>query len=108
MLRPKSALPGSRPQVELVDFGDAGVSLLAEYDSENDTIRINARAVARVRSSAGSAQAEAFVACAVAHERFHRDDPQASEAAAHEHVRRTIGGEPLRFEAYVRVATQTR
>ena len=95
------------PQIELVDFGDSGgVLLLAEYDAECDTIRVNARAVERVRASAGAAQAALFIECAIAHERFHRAYPDASEVAAHEHVRRTIGGEPLRFEAWVRDAAR--
>ena len=82
--------------------------LLAEYDVETDTIRINARAVEVVRASAGSAEAEAFVGCAIAHERFHRAYPEATETVAHAHVRRTTGCDPLRFEAYIRGATRER
>ena len=90
------------PSVTIVDFGSSAAWLLAEYDAECDTIRVNARAVERIRSSAGAAEAAAFVACAIAHERFHRAHPQASEAAAHDYVRAVTDGDPLRFEAYVR------
>ena len=94
-------------QIELVDFGDSGgMLLLAEYDAEGDTIRVNARAVERVHSSAGAVQAALFIESAIAHERFHRAHPQASEAAAHEHVRALFGGEPRRFEAWVRGAAR--
>jgi hypothetical protein len=95
-----------RPHIEIVDFGACGgVLLLAEYDAECDTIRVNARAVERVRAAAGAAQAAFFIESAIAHERFHRTHPDASEAAVHEYVRAVVGGDPLRFEAYVRGAT---
>jgi hypothetical protein len=101
--------PSDTPHIEFVDFGDSGgVLLLAEYDAECDTIRVNARAVERVRSVAGAAEAAAFVACALAHERFHRASPAASEAAANEQVRITLGGEPLRFETYLRGSVRAR
>ena len=70
--------------VQIADLGDWGaVTLAAEYDAEKDVIRVNARAVARVRSTLGEAAADRFVACAVAHERFHRAHPDATEAQAH-------------------------
>jgi hypothetical protein len=103
------ALMDRSPQIEIVDLGDSGrVLILAEYDAECDTIRVNARAVERVRLAAGAAQADAFVTCAIAHESFHRAHPDASEAAVHEHVRAVIGGEPRRFEAFVRDAAPER
>ena len=77
-------------RVDVVDFGDAAdaAGLVAEFDAEANAVRVNARAVARVRALLGAREAERFVVCAVAHERHHRADPQASEAAAHAAGRR--------------------
>jgi hypothetical protein len=89
--------------IEVCDLGDWGaVSLLAEYDPVGDAIRVNVRAVKRVRAALGDAAAEQFIACAVAHERFHRAHPGASECAAHEYARATSGADPRAFEAVLR------
>ncbi len=80
--------------VAIVDLGAWGAaSLLAEYDPEDDAIRVNARAVAAIRAALGPAEAGRFVACAVAHERFHRAHPEASEAEAREAARLATGGD---------------
>jgi len=76
--------------------------LVAEYDPESDAIRVNARAVERVRRALGDAESERFIAYAVAHERFHRDHPRASEAAAHEHASTLCRLDRARFEAVLR------
>jgi hypothetical protein len=87
-------------RIELADLGEWGAAtLVAEYDPEDDAIRVNARAVARVRAALGDAEAERFVACAVAHERAHRADPRASEAEAHAFARAACGVDPRRYEA---------
>jgi hypothetical protein len=76
--------------------------LIAEYDPERDAIRINARAVERVRAALGEAEAARFVCCALAHEVFHRADPSASEADAHAFARRCSGADPAVYEAVLR------
>jgi aldehyde:ferredoxin oxidoreductase len=76
--------------------------LIAEYDAERDAIRVNARAVDRVRRTLGEAAATQFVACAVAHERFHREHPRAGEAAAHAYARSASGADPHAFEEVLR------
>ena len=90
----------SEPRIEIADLGTwGGVKLLAEYDAEDDTIRVDARAVERVRAILGDAEAERFIACAVAHERYHRAYPQATEEDAHRFAAATCDLEPRRFEA---------
>jgi len=79
-----------------------GGLLAAEYDAEHDRVRVNSVAVARVRVSLGKAAADAFVRCAIEHERFHREHPRASETEAHAHVRAACGDDPQRFEAVLR------
>jgi hypothetical protein len=79
-----------------------GGLLAAEYDAERDCARVNSVAIARVRERLGEVAADAFVRCAIAHERFHHDHPRATEAHAHAHVRATCGEEPQRFEAALR------
>jgi hypothetical protein len=79
-----------------------GGMLAAEYDRTSGIIRINSHAIARIREHLGESAAESFVACAIAHERFHRDHPLATEAQAHAHVRATCGEDPQRFEAVLR------
>jgi hypothetical protein len=79
-----------------------GGLLAAEYDAATDRARINSVAVARVRARLGDNAAEAFVRCAIAHERFHRDHPRATEDQAHAHVRTTCDDDPQRFEAALR------
>jgi hypothetical protein len=89
--------------IEVCDLGDWGAaSLLAEYDRACDAIRINARAVARVRATLGDAMAARFVECAVAHERFHRDNPEAGEREAHAHAHARCGIDPRAFESVLR------
>jgi len=67
--------------VVLADLGEwAGATLIAEYDPEDDAIRIDRRAVARIRARLGEAECARFIACAIAHERYHREHPAASEA----------------------------
>jgi len=67
--------------IVLADLGEwAGATLIAEYDPEDDAIRIDRRAVARIRARLGDAECERFIACAIAHERYHRAHPGASEA----------------------------
>jgi len=89
--------------IEICDLGTWGATTLAaEYDGECDAIRVNARAVERVRAALGGAAAAAFVDCAVAHERFHRTHPRASEADAHAFARAHTGTDPRAFEAVLR------
>jgi hypothetical protein len=89
--------------VVVCDLGAWGAaSLLSEYDPGDDAIRVNARAVERVRAMLGALAAEQFVACAVAHERFHREHPGCSEAEAHAFARATCGEDPKVFERALR------
>jgi hypothetical protein len=76
--------------------------LLAEYDAADDAIRVNARAVERVRATLGDAAATRFVACAVAHECYHREHPGCSEADAHRFAREVCGEDPGTFERALR------
>jgi hypothetical protein len=85
--------------IEIVDLGSwANATLVSEYDPEGDAIRVNARGVARVRRALGDAAGESFVALAIAHERFHREHPQASERDAAAHAERATGVDARRFE----------
>jgi hypothetical protein len=85
--------------VEIADLGSWGAAtLVSEYDPEGDVIRIDARAIARVRRALGDAEAEAFVALAIAHERFHRAHPQASEREAVAYAERATDVDARRFE----------
>jgi hypothetical protein len=89
--------------IDVCDLGDWGAaSLLAEYDPCDDAIRINARVVARVRAALGEGSAQRFIACAVAHEAFHRARPGAREAEAHAYARARSGVDPSVFEAVLR------
>ena len=89
--------------VRIADLGDWGaVTLAAEYDAEEDAIRVSARALGRVRAALGEAAAERFVACAVAHERFHRSHPRASELQAHAFAFAETGIDPRAFEGVLR------
>ena len=86
--------------IEIVDLGDWGAAtLVSEYDPHGDTIRINARAIAVVRGALGDAEARCFTAVAIAHERFHRAYPDASEVQALAAAREATGVDPARFEA---------
>jgi len=90
--------------VEIADLGAwTGMMLVAEYDPEADAIRVNARAVARIRAALGAQEAARFVICAVAHERFHRSHPAAGEAEAHAYAEATSGVDPrLLYESVLR------
>jgi len=94
------------PRVAIVALGKAAwvAGVVAEYDAEDDAIRVDARAVACVRAALGAEEAERFVAAAVAHERHHRAFPRDGEAAAHAAARRACGVDPRRFEAALRAA----
>lgn len=90
-------------RIEIVDLGAWGpAALLAEYDREDDAIRVNARGVEAVRAVAGSAEAARFIACAIAHERFHRAYPTASEEEAHGSARMVCGVDVGRYGAIIR------
>jgi hypothetical protein len=80
----------------------SGGLLAAEYDAARDCARVNSHAISRVRARLGDAAADAFVRCAIEHERFHREHPRASETEAHAHVRAACGDDPQRFEAVLR------
>jgi hypothetical protein len=85
--------------IEFADLGSWGAAtLVSEYDPEGDAIRIDARAVARVRRALGDAAAESFVALAIAHERFHRAHPHASERDAAAHAERATSVDARLFE----------
>jgi hypothetical protein len=86
----------------LADLGRGAGRLLAEYDAENDTIRVNASAVERVRAALGDEEARTFVRCALAHEAYHREYPGGSEDQARAFVRRSCGIDPSRYEALLR------
>ena len=91
--------------VEIADLGDwAAAWLVAEYDPSEDTIRVNVRAVAAIRLALGDVEAERFVTVATAHERFHRDNPGATEAAAHAFARATCDADPAAYERILRSA----
>jgi hypothetical protein len=94
------------PRVEIVALGEAAwtAGVLAEYDAETDTIRVDARAVACVRARLGVDEAERFVAAAVAHERHHRAFPHDGEECAHAAAQRASGSDPRHFEAALRAA----
>jgi len=92
--------------ISICDLGDWGAAwLLAEYDAADDAIRVNARAVERIAAVLGAAAVAPFVACAVAHERFHRAHPGASEAQAHAAARAACGEDPRRFERALRMSS---
>jgi hypothetical protein len=84
----------------VADLGSwGGVTLVSEYDPEGDAIRINARAIACVRAALGRREARRFVACAIAHERFHRTHPRASEAQARAYAAALTGADAERYAA---------
>ncbi len=92
-------------KVELASLGSwGGARLLAEYDPEDDAIRVDVNAVECVRSALGEAEAERFVRCALAHERYHREHPGATEAQAHAFARAVSGADPSDYEAVLRGA----
>jgi hypothetical protein len=83
-----------------VDFGAA--PLVAEYDAEHGAIRVNARLVERLRLRHGESAAQALIACAIAHERYHAERPDASEEEVHAHVHTATGYDPYFLEAMLR------
>ncbi len=88
---------------ELTNLGSwSGARLLAEFDPESSSIRVDAAAYDLVRVRLGFAAAEAFVTYAVAHERFHALHPGASEAEAHAFARERSGVERSLFEDVLR------
>jgi hypothetical protein len=90
-------------KIEIVPLGTWGAArLLAEYDPEDDAIRVDANAVERVRRTLGDAEVARFVRCAVAHELWHRAHPGATEAQAHAFARMVSGAEPRDYEAVLR------
>jgi hypothetical protein len=76
--------------------------LIAEFDAEEKTIRVNARMVERVRSRFGEGAALALIACAIAHERYHAEHPGCSEEAAHTFARAQTHDDPRMFEQMLR------
>jgi hypothetical protein len=84
--------------IVFADLGDwAGATLIAEYDPEDDAIRIDRQAVARIRARLGEIECERFIACAIAHERYHREHPAASETEALAWADRTSGCGSARY-----------
>ena len=67
--------------VRIESLGEA--PLIAEYDAERQTVRVNARMVERMRAHHGEAAASDLIRTAVAHERFHAEHPGCTEAEAH-------------------------
>ncbi len=92
------------PRIRIAALGTwaAGARLVAEYDAETDTIAVDAGAVARVREAAGADAGRRLVACAVAHERYHRAFPNATEAEADAFACRVTGDDPRAFDALLR------
>ena len=86
--------------VRYEDFGAA--PLIAEYDAERRTIRVNARLVERMRARGGDSAARALIVCAVAHEMHHARHPEATEEEVHTHVRTVTGYDPRVLEAMLR------
>ncbi|HTV73538.1 MAG TPA: hypothetical protein VME66_07540 [Candidatus Acidoferrales bacterium] len=76
--------------------------LIAEYDAQQQTIRVNARIVERVRVRYGESAAQDLVRCAIAHESYHTQHPDASEAAAHAFARAQARCEPRILEELAR------
>lgn len=76
--------------------------LIAEFDAEQGTIRVNAGVIERVRARFGEAAAQALVTCAIAHERYHAAHPGCSEAAAHTFARAQTQFDPRALEEMAR------
>jgi hypothetical protein len=90
-------LDGGYVNIVVEDFGWA--PLIAEYDAQEDSIRVNARIVDRMRALCGEAAALALIACAVAHETYHARHPNSTEAQAHAYAHAVTGHDPHRIEA---------
>ncbi len=98
----------SEPRIEIADLGTWGAAaLLAEYDPQGDVIRVNARVVERVRTAGDAAQAAQFLTCAIAHERYHRAHPAASEEEAQHHAVTVSGLDQERFQALLRACARS-
>jgi hypothetical protein len=82
--------------VQLENFGSA--PLIAEYDAEAGVIRVNACAVERMRVRHGALAAQALIACAAAHERYHALCPRATEEEAHAYAYAVTGHDPYALE----------
>jgi hypothetical protein len=82
--------------VQLENFGSA--PLVAEYDAEAGVIRVNARLVQRMRARHGALAAQALIACAAAHERYHALRPLTTEEEAHAYAYAVTGYDPYALE----------
>jgi hypothetical protein len=91
--------------VKIVVESLGAAPLIAEYDAEERTIRVNARMVAQVRARFGEAAARELIVCAVAHEWSHVSYPGISEEEAHARAREATGCDPRELEAMVRRAS---
>jgi len=98
----------NEPRVEIVDLGTWGAAaLFAEYDPEDDVIRVNARIVECMHAARGAAEAARFVACAIAHERYHRTYPSASEEGARRYAAAVSGLDSDCEQLLLRAAAQS-
>ena len=100
-------------RVEIADIGHwSPVLLIAEYDAHRRVIRINARAVERLRKRRGEDAARALCAAAIAHELAHLEVQQhhprtprersAIESAVNAHATATYGLDGTWFEQLLR------
>jgi hypothetical protein len=87
-------------KIRIEAMGEA--PLIAEYDAQRQTIRVNKRMVERMRARYGEAAASDLVRCAVAHERYHAEHPGCSEAEAHAFAYAQTQCDPRLIEAAVR------
>lgn len=86
-------------RIVIESFGAA--TLIAEYDAERKTIRLNARILASMRARFGEAAAQELLLCALAHEYRHALYSNASEEEAHAYARLVTGCDPRRLERMV-------
>ena len=71
-------------RLELTTLGAWRVhGIVAEYDAQDDVIRIDRDALASVERCGGRETARAFLRYALAHELAHRADPRRSEVEVH-------------------------
>ena len=99
---------GLRVVAEPLPLG-ASLAVLSEYDPAGRTIRVNSRALERVRRAFGEGDAAGFIAAAVAHELYHHyvargrlspaAEQRSTEARAERFARERYGAQPARFEA---------
>ncbi len=98
----------TEPRIEIAELGSWGaLELFAEYDPEDGVIRVNERVVERLRAASGAAEAARFVACAIAHERYHRAHPYASEEEARQHAAAASGVDRKRLESLLLLQAQS-